>query len=159
MRAAHRHALQGLLDELGEGVHKTAASAVILRRRFTAGQDPTPWRDAGKTGADMLKTVRPRVKYTLYGLDEPLRTLSRMPEWVATYKDVPNTNVDDLLEAMQKLAVAVDSAVRMSYRRGLPPGPIRRWWLERLTSNVRSLWGKRFDTADSVEEYNRGRRP
>jgi hypothetical protein len=101
--------------------------------------------------------VRPKVKYTLYGLDEPLRTLSRMPEWVATYKDVPKTNADDLLEAMQRLAVAVDDAVRDSYRRGLPPGAIRRWWLSHLTSKVRELWGKRFDTADSVEDYNRNR--
>lgn len=157
MRAAHRHALQGQLEALGEGVHKTAASAVILRRRFTAGQDPTAWRDVGKTGADALKAVRPKLKYTLYGLDEPIRTLSRMPEWVATYKDVPNTNAEELLRAMQKLASAVDDTVRASYRRGLPPGAIRRWWLRHLTSNVRGLWGKRFDTADPIEGYNQSR--
>lgn len=148
MRAAHRLALQAYLEPLGEGIHRTAASATILRRRFVEGSDPTPWRDAGRTGADALKDVRSKVKYTLYGLDEPLRTLSRMPEWVATYKDVPKTNADELLEAMQTLAGSVDAAIRRSYRRGLPPGWIRRWRLKRLTAKVRRLWGERFDTAD-----------
>lgn len=148
MRAAHRLALQPHLETLGEGVHRTAASATILRQRFIEGSDPTPWRDAGKTGANQLKEVRPRVKYTLYGLDEPLRTLSRMPEWVATYKDIPKTNADELLEAMRKLARAVDTTVRLSYRRGLPPNAWRRWRLQVLTKRVRKLWGKRFDNAD-----------
>lgn len=143
MRAAHRVALQTHLETLGEGIHKTAASATILRRRFLEGSDPAPWRDAGRTGAKALKAVRPKVKYTLYGLDEPLRTLSRMPEWVATYKDVPKTNAEELLKAMQKLAASVDAAIRRSYRRGLPPGWIRRW-----CAKVRRLWGERFDAAD-----------
>jgi hypothetical protein len=148
MRAAHRQALLSFLPELGEGVHETAASATIIRRRFAKDQDPGPWVEAGKAGANKLKSVRPNVKYTLYGLDEPIRTLSRMPEWIATYKNVPKTNADDLLKEMQKLAAAVDGGVRRSYRRGLPPGLIRRWWLRRRTSKVRKLWGERFDAAD-----------
>jgi hypothetical protein len=148
MRAAHRTALVKYLETVGEGIHETAASATIIRRLHLQSAETKTWRDNGKSGSDKLKLVRPKIKYTLYGLDEPLRTLSRMPEWIATYKSVKQTNADELLEEMQKLAGAIDGAVRWSYKRGLPPGPLRRWWLKRRTKRVRKLWGARFDEAE-----------
>lgn len=147
MRTAHRTALTGQLQDLAEGIHETVAAATILRRRNLAGSDVADWIEKGKKGSDKLKSVRPQCRYTLFGLDDPLRTLSRMPEWVATYKNVPGTNADKLLAEMTKLASEVDAAIRWSYRRGLPPGAIRRWRLKRRSDRVRDLWYTRFKDA------------
>ena len=71
-----------------------------------------------------------------------------MPDWIATYKDVANTNAEELLKQMRKLATDVDDTVRWSYRRGLPPGLLRRLWLAHRVNRIKKLWGARFVNAD-----------
>lgn len=148
MRASHRLALNPYLVELGDSIHQIVASTVVLRKRVEKGQDTQDWKEKAQNGVTVLHKVRRNSKYVLYGLDEPLRTLCRMPDWISTYKDVANTNVDDLLKQMRKLAGDVDDAIRWSYRRGLPPGLLRRWWLRRRVKRIKKLWGERFVNAD-----------
>lgn len=148
MRASHRTALSAHLTGLGEGIHQVVAATVVLRKRVEQGQDAQAWKDKAQAGVKTLNKVRPTCRYVLFGLDEPLRTLSRMPDWVATYKDVANTNVEPLMDEMRKLAGSLDDAIRWSYRRGLPPSAWRRWRLNRRVKSIRNLWGKRFDSAD-----------
>jgi len=144
MRASHRAALTPHLDNLGEGIHQVVASAKILRQRAVDGAEPGNWLERSKTGAATLKSVRPKCRYVLNGLDDPLRTLTRMPDWVATYKNIEGTNADDLVDGMRKLAEGIDRAVQRSYRHGLPPGRFRRWLLKRQNKAVRDLWDQRF---------------
>ena len=86
-RAAHRLALADQLPVLAEGLHEVSATAEIIRKRFVAGQDPRPWIARFETGKAKLDVIRPRIRYTLWGLDEGIRTLSRLGHWVATYRD------------------------------------------------------------------------
>jgi len=70
MRTSHRDAsLINHIEAIEDDIHETVASAVILRKRYLAGADAKPWRDCGTSGSEKLKAIRPKVKYTLYGLD------------------------------------------------------------------------------------------
>lgn len=144
MRAAHRAALLQHLTDLGESLHGVVATATLLRRRALNQQDLSAWITRGQTAAEQLKKVRPAVRYTLDGLDEPIRVLSRLPEWAATYRDVELSGAEELLEAGRKLAGCIDDTVRKSYRTGLPPDRLARRRVSRLARLVRQLWGVRF---------------
>lgn len=148
MRAAHRQALLPLLDGLGRATHTVAAVSGVVRKRWKASQDVKEWLIRGDEASKSIEQLRPRCKYVLPGLDEPLRTLSRMPNWVSTYKAIEGTNGDELLAEMQLLARDVDRVIRGSYARGLPPGHITRWRLDRRTRTIRDLWEARFEGVD-----------
>lgn len=144
MRASHRSHLSQFLTELADGIHSCLASANILHKRATKGQGQGEWVKRGNEGSEKIKDVRPKVRYVLYGLDEPLRVVSRIPEWVATYKDIPGTNVTAILKRSSELASLIDDIIRKSYRRGRPPSVWQRWRLKRKSKIVRSLWEDRF---------------
>lgn len=124
MRAAHRVTLLPHLESLGESIHQTLATSMMLRQRALNGQDRTKWIEAGEVGAATLKTLRPQVRYALPGVEEPLRVISRLPNWIATYRDVDDGDAEQLLRHARELQVGVDAAIRRSYRTGLPPGRI-----------------------------------
>jgi hypothetical protein len=142
MRAAHRSILQAHLEPLGESIHTIAAGAVLEHRRAKAGQAPGNAQANAFSAAEALKVQRLRVKYCLDGLDEPLRILTRAPDWVATYKGDPTG--DKLVERLQGLSGRLDSAIARSYRRGRPPSWIERSCLRRDAQKVREIWEKRF---------------
>jgi hypothetical protein len=118
MRASHRLALNPHLVDLGDSIHQVVAATVVFRKRVVEAKESEDWKGKALVGAAALHKLRRNCKYVLYGLDEPLRTLCRMPDWIATYKDVPKTNVEEPLEEMRKLAGDIDDAIRWSYRRG-----------------------------------------
>ena len=154
MRVAHRNAIVPDLNRIAEGVHQVTASSTVLRTRIGEGRDPTAWYEKAAAGRQIIDAVRPRVKYSLYGLTDPLRTLSRMPDWVAHTANADGELADNLIEDMQKLQRAIDSAIRRSYRRGLPPSPIRRWWLSRKSLKAKAAYQHFLDSpiAKTVEE-------
>src|SRR5207249_816798 len=144
MRAAHRAALVPYLTDLGEGLHGVIATATLLRKRALGVQDAGAWIERGASAADQLKTVRPRVRYTLDGLDEPIRVLSRLPEWAATYRGVESSGAEPLLEVGRQLQDRISKIVGKSYRRGLPPGYLARRSVRRLSERTRTVWALRF---------------
>jgi hypothetical protein len=145
-RAAHRQLLQPFLADLSEGVHELLATATILRQRALKGQDTQTWITRGAVAAEKLKAIRPRIRYLLDGLDEPLRVLSRIPEWIATYRDVGDGSAELLMKRARRLAGLVDRTIARSYRRGLPPGAVVRWRARRSASALRTVWANRFQS-------------
>lgn len=142
MRAAHRSILQTHLEPLGESIHTIAAGAVLEHRRAKEGEAPGNAQANAFSAAEALKKQRLLVKYCLDGLDEPLRILTRAPNWVATYKG--DTTGDKLVERLQRLSGRLDSAIARSYRRGRPPSRIERSILNRDAKKAREIWEKRF---------------
>jgi hypothetical protein len=151
MRVAYRQAIQPMLPEIAEGVHEILASASILRKRAMESQETSTWIERGQVGVSKLAKVRPQLRYVLYGLDEPLRTLSRIPGWIATYKALPNTNADDLLVKASDLGKYIDRTIRQAYSKGLPPGLIIRWRANRKAQRIRKLWDERFDLIPRID--------
>jgi len=100
-RAAHRRILEADLAALGEALHEVVASAVIVHRRVKDGQAPGAAAANGARAAATLKAMRLTIKYPLHGAEEALRTLSRVPDWAATYKG--HKTGDDFIVKAQKL--------------------------------------------------------
>ena len=144
MRAAQRVALSPHLTELAEGLHGVLATSTLLRKRALNQQDVSEWIVRGRAASDQLKSVRPKLRYILNGLDEPIRVLSRLPEWVATYRDVSESGAEALLESGRKLEQCVSKIVRRTYRRGLPPSRWASFRADRLVKKTRNLWEVRF---------------
>jgi hypothetical protein len=142
MRAAHRSILEPHLGPLGEAIHEIASGAVITYGRATRGEGPANAQVNAKNAAESLKARRPLVKYSLDGLDGPLRVLGYAPDWVATYKGDPTGQ--KLVDGIQDLAARLDTVIGRSYRRGRPPTWSERRGLERRTKKIRETWGRRF---------------
>jgi hypothetical protein len=143
-RAAHREVLRPKLAILGKALHEVVATSSILLERASTGKDPQAWISRGASAADVLKQVRLELRYPLHGLDDALRTLSRSPEWTATYKGRKDMGAQALVDSVKKLAKATDKAIRKSYLRGRPPGLATRFKVNRAERRVRKTWAARF---------------
>jgi hypothetical protein len=141
-REAHRRLIEPYLQDLGEAVHEVIASSSVLSQKYRAGQDPRQWLDQGNAAADRIRTVRPRLRYLLDGLDDPLRTLTRLPDWTATLRAAPSA--ERFTTRASRLGRRVDRAIARSFRRGRPPATWERWRLRRANAALRKAWEKRF---------------
>lgn len=122
VRAAHRAALGPHLDLLAEGVQ-----GVVEDLGGHPGADPQ--------APGVLQALRPHVRYTLHGLDDPLRVLAQAPGWAQRTWQRDGRGWDGAA-GVRDLADAVDAAVRRSYGHGVPPGPWSRRSLARRASLV-----------------------
>jgi hypothetical protein len=134
MRAAQRDALQPYLSSLADAIHQTVATS-FNQQRASSAQKAQRWREQGKKAATTLETVRLGVRYPLPGVDDGLRNLTRVPDWVAHRRG--QTASDDLLNKADALAKALHRTIETSWRRGRPPGAIRRRMLERRVDELR----------------------
>lgn len=157
MRTAHRKLLHPVLESLGTAQHEIIATSAIIRKRRRQNQDPSKWIESGDEAKELLMTARFRVRYPLWGLDDAFRTLTRLPEWTATYKNIDDGTAEALLDASRRLVVLTDQAIRRSYKRGLPPGWYERRRASRQVKRVRDAWERRFQP-QSLRWWNVWRR-
>lgn len=144
MRAAHRSALAPDLALLGEAIHEIMAFTVIMRKRAAAEQDAKAAIDNARRASASLKQLLRKTRYTLPGLQEPLRVISRLPDWAALQRGLPNGEADVLIEKGQALQKGVDHAIQRSYRKGMTTGWLIRYVLNRRANAVRELHENRY---------------
>lgn len=135
MRDAQRQALQPHLALLADAIHQTVATSFNQQKARTP-QAADRWRARGKEAAAALEKTRLAVRYPLPGLDEGLNNLRRVPDWVAHRRGRPE--IDELLAQADALASALHTAIEKSWRRGQPPGWLRRRRLDRQVKSLRA---------------------
>jgi hypothetical protein len=143
MRAAHRQAISSYLAGLSDDLHTIIAGVVVMRKRVARGADVTRWREQSKRAGQRVDRVRRKTTFLLAGLDHPLRQLALASDHVATYKDIPNSNADELIAAYRKLGDRISRALASNYRKGTPTGPVSRWRLELAADKVVKVWDAR----------------
>jgi hypothetical protein len=119
--AAHRELLAPHVAAVGVALHQCVATSKIFARRIALGQSPDVWRARGQKAHKDLERLRLRVKYTLWALDEALRTLSRVPDWIGHAAADSPERADRLVEAADALRAEVDARIRKSIQTGVPP--------------------------------------
>lgn len=139
-RAAHRAVLQTHLCNLAVSIHGAMAGTTIVHDRAKCGQPPGNAMKNAQAAAADLKAYRLEVKYSLPGLEDPLGTLTRAPDWIAHYKDGSG---DSLLKCLQSLSRVVDATITRSYRRGRPPNRWEQRRLARANARARAAWESR----------------
>lgn len=135
-REAQRTALQPHLSALADGIHQTVATSFTQHKALAAGSGASAekWRNLGKAAGAELERVRLEIRYPLPGLDDGLRNLTRVPDWVGHRKG--HEEGEELLSEADALAKALHRAIESSWRRGRPPGWIRR---RQIAGRVRAL--------------------
>jgi len=143
MRAAHRQAISPYLPELSDDLHTIIAGVVVMRKRVARGADVKQWQEQSKAAGQRVDAVRRKTTFLLQGLDHPLRQLALASDHVATYKDIPNSNADELVAAYQKLGDRIGAVLASNYRDGTPTGWYARWRLKRAADSVVKVWNAR----------------
>jgi len=118
-RSHHRALLQPLLTELGESVSGIVATANIMAKT-KSDEAFANWYLKAKNERKKLTVVRPKLRYPLWGVDEGLRVLIRLPDWVG-HARIDGERLRRLLSDADKLKSAIDRAAFNCYRAGRTP--------------------------------------
>lgn len=132
-RAAHRKVLGEHVDELARAIHETVATSNVIFKRVRRGESWNTWYDRAQQAAEDLKTLRRKLRYPLWGFDNALRSLTRLPDWLGHVRE-DREGTKELLERADRLRDLLDTMIRRAYLRGRPPTPLDRvqvWWAER----------------------------
>lgn len=137
-RDAQRSVLAPALEGLSAAFHECVASANVVLEKSPESEGRGNWIVRCNQARDNLKTLRSGIRFVLPGLDEAIRTLSRVPDWAQNYHDKPDGN--EFLERADKLRRALDRAVSHAYTRGRPPGRWEQRWVAWRAKRVRDQW-------------------
>ena len=119
LRLAHRKFLETHLPALSAALHEiVATSNVIVKRK--PGSTLASWQKRSEKAQQELKNLRPKLRYPLWGLDEGVRVLTRLPGWVMHLRDRPQ-HAALLLKRADRLRRRLDRSIQRSYRHGRPP--------------------------------------
>ena len=123
-RSSFRALLQPLVAELGESLHGIVSTCNVMGR---AGGDQrhANWHKKAEAERDKLETLRPKLRYPLWGLDEGLRVLIRLPEWTAHARG-QTKRLELLNERATRLRKFLDVVVLRCYRNGRLPDAFER---------------------------------
>lgn len=157
-RAAHRTILGETIGELGEVLHGLmACSTVMIKTK--SDESFVKWEGKAKEAQSRLNSIRIKLKYPLWGLDQPLRTM-RACSWTAHYRHDGNA-ARDFLRLADALREQIDLAVKASYASGNPPSLYRYWWASRAETKVLDYYKKTApaaneENADALDGYSAG---
>lgn len=138
-RTAHRYLMAEYLEEIGRAIHESVATTYVLARKASDGGNVRGWRERADSATAELAELRRRARYSLWGIDEGLRDLSRLSSWVAHNHSYPD-NAERILEAADSLRMALDEAIRSSYKKGKPPSNSDCKAVRDAARNLRSVY-------------------
>ncbi|WP_405805465.1 hypothetical protein [Streptomyces sp. NBC_01187] len=142
-RAAHREILNDHLPELADSLAQAIAISHELHQIAVndgGAQRRSNWLERAAVVVKDLKAQRPRVRYQLWGLDEGLRTMARVPDWINRYVGDHVALGHDFLEEADRLGEVLDDAIRRSYQQGRPPTKRSARHVQRQAARVRAAW-------------------
>ena len=79
-RLSIRSLLLPLITELGEAIYGIVATSSVMMEAETDKKFES-WYSKACNERDKLRRLRPKLRYPLWGLDEGLRVLERLPDW------------------------------------------------------------------------------
>ena len=137
-RGAHRLIIQPYLEKLGEAIFSIVATCDIMLKTKT-DESHASWKAKAHGAQVSLKDIRAKIRYPLWGLDEGIRALTRLPNWTALFRRRP-VEAKALLKRADQLRWAIDLAVRHSYTYGRPPIFYESYLVSYRTKQIRKLF-------------------
>lgn len=101
IRMSYRDKISDLADKIGEAMYELLSGCDICLKKWEKhGSEPykqkdqedafqnsiRKWQSKADDAANKLKELRAQARYKLYGIDEALRTLTRVNNWITHYK-------------------------------------------------------------------------
>lgn len=154
LREVKRKALEAYIVDLGQALHEVVASSNTLLQPAKEKQRPK-WVERAKNAQQTLKRLRPKVRYSLWGTEDAIRSLSYLPDWTARRQANLN-NTRNLIKKATALRLELDIVIRNCYDDGRVPWLRERLWLKYRNYCFLRAWGKTRDVfheeSDEVSE-------
>lgn len=124
IRAANRKSLEKYIKDLSGSIHQLiATSNILLKAKTTESQDN--WKEKAESAKETLKKIRPELTYSLWGIDNSLQTLSRLPDFTA-YTLVDKDTATKVVKRGSQLGDCINKCIKNCYLEGRAPT-----WFER----------------------------
>jgi ElaB/YqjD/DUF883 family membrane-anchored ribosome-binding protein len=135
IRAANRKTLEAIIYDLSTSVHQLiATSNILLKNKSEESRDN--WKEKAETAKKTLKEIRPKIRYALWGIDESLQTLTRLPDFTLyTLADIDVAK--KVVRRGSRLGDAIDKCIRDCYLNGRAPTFYERWTIKFLDWHFR----------------------
>jgi len=148
-RSSFRALLQPLVADLGESLHGIVATCNVMSRSNSAEQHEN-WHTKAKAERDKLKALRPKLRYPLWGVDDGLRVLLRLPEWTAHARGQPK-RLKLLITRATRLREAIDAVALRCYRNGRLPDAFERLQVRLYAWHCQKVFQDGPDQADAAD--------
>lgn len=130
IRSARRKTLEEFIYDVADSVHQLIAISNILLKNKT-DESRGNWSQKAEKAKSTLKTLRPKIRYALWGIDKPLKVLTRLPDY--TQYTLESESVSKkVVKRGSKLGDALDNCIRKCYLHGRSPRFYERWRLQFL---------------------------
>ncbi|MCP4264057.1 MAG: hypothetical protein GY777_00520 [Candidatus Brocadiaceae bacterium] len=133
LRETNRRKLEPLVTDLGDALYKVVATNV-LSVRDQRTKNVEYWRQLKADARKKLRQLRPKLRYPLWGLDDGIKALICLSDWI------DSTGNDSILQAATKLRATLDNSIRRCYRFGRPPSLFERLMVNYRVFRMRSEW-------------------
>lgn len=118
-REAFRNSLDDHIHDVADAIHQTTSSTNKLFD-VEKGESIEDFRDNMREKQEKLNKLRPKIRYSLYGVNYGIKIMSRFPKWVDQLRDDP-VSCRKIVDRGNKLSDALHRAIRRAYLRGRPP--------------------------------------
>lgn len=139
-KAAYRKVLDSILNDLSEAIHETVATSNIIVKTSTK-EGLKNWSAKADNAKKKLKVLTYRTRYSLYGLEDGMRTLSRLPDWAEHKRNIPN-EINPLLKKAGRLKYWLDYSIRKSYFRGTSPNSFQKMMVNYSAYSLRKAYNR-----------------
>lgn len=130
IRAARRKSLEEFIFDVADSIHQLIAISNIFLKNKT-DESRANWSQKADKAKNTLKTLRPKIRYALWGLDKPIKVLTRLPDY--TQYTLESEEISKkVVKRGSKLGDNLDNCIRKCYLNGRSPRFYERWRLEFL---------------------------
>lgn len=130
IRTARRKSLEVFIFEIADSIHQLIAISNILLKNKT-DISRTNWSEKAEKAKESLKTLRPKIRYALWGLEKPIKVLTRLPDY--TQYTLESDNVSKkVVSRGSRLGDTLDNCIRKCYLNGRSPRFFEIWRLKFL---------------------------
>ena len=130
IRAARRKTLEGFIYDVSDSVHQLIAiSNILLKNKTTESRNN--WSEKAENAKNTLKNLRPKIRYALWGLDKPLKVLTRLPDYTQYTLDSEIVS-KKVVKRGSTLGDSIDNCIRKCYLNGRSPKFYEIWTLKIL---------------------------
>ena len=130
IRAARRKTLEEFIYDLSDSVHQLIAISNILLKNKTT-ESRSNWSEKAEQAKNKLKELRPKIRCALWGLDKPIKVLTRLPDYTQYTLESVETS-KSVVKRGSKLGDVLDNCIRKCYLNGRSPRFYEIWRLRFL---------------------------
>lgn len=140
-KAAYRELLNDVVNELSQAIHETVAISNVIVKTST-NEALENWRKKGSNAKSNLKELTYKTRYSLYGLEKGMRTLSRLPDWAEHKRHKPE-EYEPLLKKAGQLKYWLDYSIRKSYFDGTSPSLFQKLMVKYAETRLRKSYNRK----------------